>query len=278
MRRLTLTATTLLLLPAVPASALAAATPAAVKRSASSIDALHSGTGDGSSVRIGEAGSTLTATALVSRTGEIFVTGADKRSTRADRVVSDAPDALALLKRRGAPSAPGVTPAKARVQKGATVWVLSRSGIKPAAATRIVKTRVASSSSQRLELAAVNQTGRNGGAIVTSDGRLVGITVPPGTGQSLRGRQRGVPVTETPTPQGAAAPAAAAGFPAVPVTIGLGTLLLISQLVLVRRRRVVGAAPRVASTTVGAAEQTRPPSVGSTEPTVDVQVTLRPRG
>lgn len=286
MRKATLTATTLLLAaPAIPAAATAATkTPEAVKKAAVSVEIVRSNTGKGSAVRVGPAGGAVTPAVLVSRTSEISLTDASKRPTPADRVESDAPTSLALLTRRGEKPSPGLTPAPERAKRGARVYVISRPVDRRAATAQITPTRVTSSTGDALVLRARHRVGLNGGAVVDAQGRLLAVTTPPLPGTPTGGPLRAVPVSDVPTPQTGEAATAPGGFPAVPVTIGLGILLLGSHLLLLRRRRSAASAPvapAAAPTTAGAAPQApaaAAPATAGVAPEDDFEVTLRPRG
>ncbi|MBJ7469886.1 MAG: trypsin-like peptidase domain-containing protein [Solirubrobacteraceae bacterium] len=276
MRNATLTATTLVLVTAGDA---AAKTPQAVTKAATSVEIVRSNTGQGSAVRVGPKGGSVTSTVLVSRTSEIALTGADKRSTPADRAESDAPTGLVLLNRRGTAAAAGLTPAPGRAKRGQTVYLISRPLGKNATTATITATRVRSSTRESLGLTAKNRSGLNGGAVVDAQGRLLGITVPPLPGSGLGSPQRAIPVSATPVPQSSAVATTSSGFPAVPVTIGLGVLLLASHLLLLRRRRVAATAPAVAPLPTPQAPAAPAATASATaDPADDFEITLRPRG
>ncbi len=275
MRHATLTATTLLL--ATTAGSADAKTPQAVSKAASSVEIVRSNTGQGSAVRIGPDGGSVTSTVLVSRTSEIALTGADKRSTPADRVLSDAPTGLVLLTRRGSEASAGLTPAPNRARRGQAVYLISRPLGKNATTATITPTKVRSSTRESLGLSAKNRSGLNGGAVVDAQGRLLGVTVPPLPGSGLGSPQRAIPVSAVPAAQSSEVAAKSSGFPAIPVTVGLGVLLVLSHLLLLRRRRTATTVPAM---TPAAATQApaAPVAASAADPADDFEITLRPRG
>lgn len=274
----------LALLPAGAGAAterLAAApgTPAAVREAAEQVVGVHSGGQDGrdgSAVFVGERGY-VTPTLLVARATEIVLTRAGGSTTVADREQSTAPSGLELLSARDRTKGAGLTPRRLRGSGTTTVYVIrfARTGKNRSTILRtITRSSIRTSKRGLIELSSANRPGGAGGAVVDSAGRLVAITKPRDTGDNPAGaRQQALAISDVPAVTQSASSGDDRGFPAVPGTIGLGLLLLLSQLGLSwRQRRDVGqpAAPALMATTTASAQN-------APGPADDLEITFRPR-
>ncbi len=289
MRRLLAACTTMLLAAAwsPPASADSALAPstlnlvrATVVTVKTSSSAGRAGGRAGSAVRVGPT-DYVTAWALVARTREITLDLPGSRNVVARPVEgTNLPLGLSLL--RVSPryaTRDGIArtvPAELAPARSTPLWLvrstLERSvEVQAVRASRVGSTR--RSALRRLSVTRGSGTARLGGALFDRRGRLRGVAVLPpqvASGDAATARLWALMVRPQPAALGAAAPKASTPFPAVPVAVAIGGVLLLSQIAFAvlgwfRRRRSPAA-------TLSPPVQEPAPTP---EPLDDLEITLR---
>lgn len=271
-------------LAASTAGPAAAATPEAVRAAQRSVVIVSPGSKlVGGAVRVAD-DRYVTASTLVARTSEITASFAKQPESRASKVgLTDLPLGLTMLRiPAGASGTATITPGQEPPRPGEPLWILgpapvkSGSRAKPTYVVAARRTTVERSSEQvrgLRRLDATSQPGFKGSAVVDAKGHLRGIAVPSPKGSTGAEADRNAYVLllrDVPAVASAAPVTERSQFPAIPVTIGLGALLLLSQLGL-RLRSRAGAARDIAPIPAPAPVAASAPA----EELDDLEITLR---
>ena len=261
-----------LVLVLLAAGPTAARTPKAVRDARASVVSVETKTQKGAGFSISETGLFLTASANVARTQDIELVYRGKR-VAAKRVESSAPRGITMLQASTQINVPPLsvkTPADA---SNVPIWVLgvNRSRRVNTRRARLVKVNSTGSLSTT---GVTNESGQNGGPLLSSTGAVIGVSAPPRPGDGTTALVS-YALPESPGETSGTAVADDGDFPAVPVAIALGLLLLIaSGTQQLRRNRSAGSSslPAIPTPAVATAVASPSPAAGD-----EIEVTLRPR-
>lgn len=266
-----------------PGVAQAAQAPSAIDQARSGvIQVVKTAGGEkGAAFAIDRHGDFLTTQQSVSRSAGLEVRLPGSRTTyRAQRVESDAPPGLVVIRVAGAPAVAPLTFARSVPKPPARVWLAAPAAA--AAHARSGKVQLAQQyctvdGNGLLTIGLRPRTGINGSPVLDAGGRVVAV---------VRGSRftrncgddatiQAVAATATPRPLPAFVPARASDFPAVAVVLAvLGVLLVINLVLWLRRLR--GAAPVASASPADAAAPPQAPRYDDGFDD-DLEIALKPK-
>lgn len=266
--------TALLALSGAFTASAAAATPEAVREAGSGLARLEAGKGSGTAFAVTSTGLFVTASSNVARTRDItLIIGQDRYS--ASRLESTAPRGLVLLQAEKPTTAKPLAISESKPAKGTRLWVLSAPDTGRRLRIRAARLQQVNSVGSLETRGATTIPGENGGPLVTSSGRVIGVTAPPRPGETSKALVS-FRLPKLPTEVKPVTDTDGNGFPAVPVVIGLGILLVLANAgvtqLLARRRTAVSPVPVTATPPVPAGASSNGDAALD-----DLEISLKPK-
>lgn len=261
------------LLACVVCAATAAAAPSAVDRAAKSAVVVKRGSFSAVAFAVDNRGGFLTTEQAASRGTDITIEFPDGSELPAVREESTAPAGLALLRVRGAgPELEPLVVAVKEAQPGDRVWVAPAPQVGPPRPATVAELPLAFEKSEGLLfLDRARRNGITGSPVLSSVGEVV-AAVRASRGSLRERRIQAVSITEQPEALPAIKPPKKNDFPAVPVVVGIGALLLLLNILFTVRRRREARDVIVAARTPGEVPTAPAPAP---EPLDDLEVTLK---
>lgn len=259
---------------AVPAdSALAKGEPAAVKSAQASVVQVETPRQRGSAFAVTSDGLFVTASATVARTQDITIIYKGDRYA-ATRLESSAPRGIALLRTERPVGEKALAIQEGDPKTGSRLWVLAVNKSGNPVVRRATLERVNPVGSMETARA-TTVAGESGGPLVTSQGKVVGVSAPPRPDEKSSGLVS-YRLAKLPVETDGVRADDGSGFPAVPVAIGLGVLLLLANLGVrwMRNRSLTTESPVPAMPGGPPPSTPVPAPVGGMD---DIEVSLKPR-
>lgn len=259
----------------------AAAAPARVVRAENSTVKVERPKLHAAAFAIDDNGGFLTTEQAASRGADIRVVFPDGKALPAKREESDAPAGLAIIRVAGGPKLRPLSFSRQRLLLGQRAWIVSP-GRRPRETTRRPKSDGIENSAGLAYLPAGDVSGTTGSPVVDRRGHVVAVLrADRFTSDTYRGQQvlEAVTTNKRPASLPAIKPPEKNDFPAIPVVIGLGILLLLANIFFsMRRRREVAAVAQAAGTPPDADHQAGGAQVAAPtkpEPDDDLEISLK---